>query len=138
MWCPFGFNHHEGQFLLDREFSFLGRVTPRLLPLRVRALFLHPNFNREDQSKQVHLHYCHLGVGGTIGFEMQAIIKSLLAIVEGKQTILMQKHFQLSQNPFQPISELYLNLEIHVILVVNVRGSSEYRTPEIRFSTKVV
>lgn len=131
----------RSQFSLNREFSFLGRnrLTRRVnIPLRVRALFPHPNFNREDQSKQVHLHYCHLGVEGTIGFEMQAIIKSLLATVQGKQAILMQKHFQLSQNPFQPISELYLNLEIHVILVVNVRGSSEYRTPEIRFSTKVV
>lgn len=68
---------------------------------------------------------------------MQAIIKSLLATVQGKQIILMQKHFQLSQNLFQPISELYLNLEIQVTLV-NVRGSSEYRNPEIRFSTKVV
>lgn len=86
------------------------------------------------------MHYCHLGRGGggcTIRFEVQAIIKSLLATVQGKQIILMQRHFQLSQNPFQPISELYLNLEIQVILV-NVRGSWEYRTPEIRFSTKVV
>lgn len=65
-------------------------------------------------------------------------MKRLLATVQGKQNSLLQKHFP-KLHFFQSVSEnsLYLNLKIHVILVLNVRGSSKYRIPVARINTKI-
>lgn len=54
---------------------------------------------------------------------MQAIVKSLLATVQGKQNILRQKYFQLSQTPllsanFRKFSSQFEN---YVILVLNLK-----------------
>lgn len=68
-------------------------------------------------------------------------MKRLLATVQGKQNSLLQKHFP-KLHFFQSVPEnsLYLNLKIHVILVIlvlNVRGSSKYRIPVARINTKI-
>lgn len=71
---------------------------------------------------------------------MQAIMKSFLATVQRKQNILMQKYFQLSQIPFQSISQHspYLNLKVHVILVFDVRRSLQQGSPTSGLSTGLV
>lgn len=130
----------------NQELSWF-RLTQRVnIPLIGRALLSQPNF-KQEKTKRVNsyiytvvIFFFSFFFFFTTGFQVQAIMmKNLLATVQGKQNILMQKHFQLPQIPLLSanFSSLYLNLKIHVILVLRVRGSSEYRDPVARVSTKV-
>ena len=69
------------------------------------ALFSQPNFKQEKIKRVNSYIYSVVTFFLTTGFEMQASIECLWATVQGKQNILIQEHFQLSQIPLQPSSE---------------------------------